>query len=74
MKNAIVILSLIAGAQAASADVFAPWETRAVIEDVNVKATGDAAISGFAPWESRDVGADVIDRDALVVETPASVF
>ena len=80
MKTTMIAVAVIgsfgAASGSASADGFAPWDNRAVIEDAPaaVESSANVVSSRFAPWDERNVNGDAIDRDAMVVETPASVF
>ncbi|MEQ8231813.1 MAG: hypothetical protein RLW61_08635 [Gammaproteobacteria bacterium] len=73
MKNLFAALALALISNAASADAFAPWETRMPAVDRNDAPSAEVMPAGFAPWRDRAVGADMPDGVQLGA-MPWSVF
>jgi hypothetical protein len=72
MNKLLAALALTLLSNAALADGFAPWQSRAVRPDT----ASDAAMvmpTGFAPWRDRDSAPDAAGSDTRFVAMP-SVF
>ena len=74
MRNTLIALTLTLVAHTASAQSFAPWDTRGVSREASTTSVAVTPV-GFAPWRDRVVVKDSNSAtDARMSDAKASVF